>query len=63
MFGRSSKNLKILRNQDSTLRRLISRTRSIIKEALDGTEWENAAEWMVYRDRDELWRFVQLKEL
>ncbi|RYZ91216.1 MAG: hypothetical protein EOP04_01275 [Proteobacteria bacterium] len=60
MFGRTSKNKRILRTQDCTLRKLITRTRTMLTSALAQTEWTDGVQWLVYRDRDESWKLFHL---
>jgi hypothetical protein len=62
MFGRTSQNKRILKTQDSSLRKLIARTRTIVTSALAHTEWTDKIQWFVYRDQDETWNLFHSSE-
>lgn len=60
MFGRTSNNPRILKAQNVSLEKLITRTRTMIRDALAETEWAKKVQWCVYRDRDDSWKFIHV---
>lgn len=59
MFGQPTKNIRVLKAQDVSLRRLITRFRTLIRTSLEGSEMANFAQWLVYSGRDDKWWFFE----
>ncbi len=57
----ASPSSRLRESQDSSLSKLISRSRSFLKESLRDTEWSSELEWFVYSERERNWKLVQIR--
>ncbi|RYZ53208.1 MAG: hypothetical protein EOP07_18245 [Proteobacteria bacterium] len=60
-LGAQEASPRLLESQDGSLSKLISRSRSFLKESLEGSAWSRQLDWFVYSDKERKWQLVQIR--